>query len=150
MKLVVRSALTGTQAPVLLVRSELYDRYLRAEGSPPFGYWAWPAEAGVCFGLSDPTGQDLLFPLQPTADGSGLQPLGFAWPYSPDLEANWRERAGLPPMPPGAGDSPAARSPSQRPAATLLLVAAGLFIAAGGALIGASCGVRRSSRGGRR
>jgi hypothetical protein len=105
----VTSVFKGDVPGHVVIADSRYDRYLRAEGALPFGYWAWPEEAGVCFGLdSDPTGHDALAILQP-ADVPGQYRLVVRpRPYSVAAARELAERypALASPRPPAAGDSP--------------------------------------------
>lgn|GEM_PF-6254893 len=108
LRLRVETVFKGAAPAEVVVRSGQFDRYLRAEGSPPFGYWAWPGEAGECFGLaSDPTGQDLLVILAPTGEPGSYRfvvgPHPFEGGVSQAILGRFPE---LSPRPPSAGNSP--------------------------------------------
>lgn len=108
MTLSVTTVFKGEAPSSLLVVENLYDRYLRAEGAPTFADWTWPAEAGVCFGLSaDPSGKDLLVMLRWDAQASGYRVLGLPQPFTAGLVADLAVRHPelATPRPPDAGNT---------------------------------------------
>lgn len=100
------------QAPaVILLEESLYDRYVRAEGSPVTGEWLWPGAAGVCFAMaSDPTGRDAMLALVPSATPGHFRLAVGPFLFDDGSGRTFAER--FPslgsPEPPAAGNSPAA------------------------------------------
>ncbi len=108
MTLDVTSVFKGSvQSPVVVVEV-LYDRYLRAEGTPPFPGFVWPAEAGICFGIgSDPTGEDLMIALEPAEKPGQYRIVALPFRYDDGTGRWFAERfpsLGAP-YPPSAGNS---------------------------------------------
>jgi hypothetical protein len=69
LRVVVSEVFKGAAPARIVIDENLYDRYLRAEGSTP-GEFRWPEPAGVCFGLSgDPTGEEFVMGLRPVGAG---------------------------------------------------------------------------------
>lgn len=110
LEVAVTAVFKGSMPGRIVVSESLYDRYLRAEGSPPFGDWEWPEPAGVCFGLgSDPSGEDTLMILQPATEPGQYRLVVGPMPYTPETARAFAERYPLlgGPYPPAAGNSPA-------------------------------------------
>lgn len=86
----------------IVISTDHFDRYLRAEGSPLFEEWAWPGTAGQCFGIdADPTGQTAVLFLSPSQTRAGEYDLLV----SPATSAGAAGGLGEP-RPPSVGDSP--------------------------------------------
>ena len=111
MELEVATVYRGSVPEDLVVTEELYDRYIRAEGSAPYPGFVWPGEAGVCFGVgADPTGIDLMIALEPAGGPGQYRIVALPFPYD-DGSGRWfAER--FPslggPYPPSVGNSPVA------------------------------------------
>lgn len=104
----VTAVYKGTAPGDLVISTEHYDRYIRAEGAPIQGFM-WPGEAGVCFGLqSDPTGSDAMVALVP-GDTPGTYRLAIA-PFRFDDGTGRPFAERFPslsaPRPPAVGNSP--------------------------------------------
>ena len=99
----------------IVIDTAHYDRYLQAEGSPPFGYWAWPGEAGACFALgADPTGLDVMMALRPSEAGGSYELIISPFPYDDGSGRAFAERfpALGAPRPPAVGNTP---PPAEQP-----------------------------------
>jgi len=112
MTLKVAEVFKGSVLPVVVVSTEHYDRYTRAEGAPvqPF---MWPGEAGVCFAIgADPTGEDMIMALQLSETPEVYRLVIFPQPYSEAFARDFVQRFPQlgPPYPPSVGDSPAAET----------------------------------------
>lgn len=98
----------GTVPGNLVISTEHYDRYIRAEGAP-IQEFMWPGEAGVCFGLqSDPTGSDVMVALSP-GEAPGEYRLAIApFPFDDGTGRPFAERfpSLSAPRPPAVGNSP--------------------------------------------
>lgn len=113
LQLSVTAAFKGDVPSRIVISEALYDRYLRAEGSPRFAGWSWPGQSGICFRLpDDPTGEDVLLILQPASTPGQYRLVVGPRQYS-DQAVNQFGRQDPwfgPPRPPSAGDSPVPES----------------------------------------
>lgn len=104
----VTAVYKGTVPGDLVISTEHYDRYIRAEGAPIQGFM-WPGKAGLCFGLqSDPTGSDAMVALVP-GDTPGTHRLAIApFPFDDGTGRSFEERfpSLSAPRPPAVGNSP--------------------------------------------
>jgi hypothetical protein len=108
LKLRVTAVYRGTVTGELVISTDHYDRYIRAEGAPIQGFM-WPGRAGVCFGLqSDPTGSDVMLALLP-GDIPGTYRMAIApFPFDDGTGRSFGERfpSLSAPRPPAVGNSP--------------------------------------------